>query len=62
MTMITCLFGSSRKDGNSNIAVENLLKNLNVNFVNLYQSNIEKLQIIVIAKIPAFIMMITNKF
>lgn len=40
--MITCLFGSSRKDGNSNIAVENLLKNLNVNFVNLYQSNIEK--------------------
>lgn len=60
--MITCLFGSSRKDGNSNIAVENLLKNLNVNFVNLYQSNIEKLQIIVIAKIPAFIMMITNKF
>ena len=40
--MITCLFGSSRKDGNSAIAVENLLKNLNVNFVNLYQSNIEK--------------------
>ncbi|MUK59058.1 flavodoxin family protein, partial [Pseudomonas aeruginosa] len=35
--MITCLFGSSRKDGNSAIAVENLLKNLNVNFVNLYQ-------------------------
>ncbi|HDY5427831.1 TPA: flavodoxin family protein, partial [Staphylococcus aureus] len=28
--MITCLFGSSRKDGNSAIAVENLLKNLNV--------------------------------
>ena len=60
--MITCLFGSSRKDGNSAIAVENLLKNLNVNFVNLYQSNIERLQIIVIAKVPTFIMMITNKF
>lgn len=40
--MITCLFGSSRKDGNSAIAVENLLKNLKVNFMNLYQSNIEK--------------------
>lgn len=34
--MIICLFGSSRKDGNLVIVVENLLKNLNVNFVNLY--------------------------
>ncbi|MDN8986110.1 flavodoxin family protein, partial [Staphylococcus aureus] len=42
--MITCLFGSSIKDRNSAIAVENLLKNLNVKFVNLYQSNIEKVK------------------
>ncbi|MEX3462974.1 flavodoxin family protein [Staphylococcus epidermidis] len=40
--MITCLFGSSRKDGNSNIALENMVKDLNVKFINLYQSNIEK--------------------
>ncbi|ETJ37970.1 hypothetical protein Q604_UNBC07854G0001, partial [human gut metagenome] len=35
--MITCLFGSSRKDGNSNIALENMVKDLNVKFINLYQ-------------------------
>ncbi|WP_239751786.1 flavodoxin family protein [Mammaliicoccus sp. H-M34] len=40
--MITCLLGSSRKSGNSNIMAEQLLKGTNHKMVHLYEKNIEK--------------------
>lgn len=40
--MITCLFGSSRIDGNSMIAIKCLMKGLEYDFVNLYSKNIKK--------------------
>lgn len=42
--MITCLFGSSRKDGNSMITLEYITNNIKYNFIDLYNSNIDKVQ------------------
>ncbi|MEB6269385.1 NAD(P)H-dependent oxidoreductase [Staphylococcus epidermidis] len=42
--MITCLFGSSRKDGNSMVALEYITNNIKYNFIYLYNSNIDKVQ------------------
>lgn len=40
--MITCLFGSSRNNGNSKVILDYLLKGTDHHFYNLYEANIEK--------------------
>lgn len=40
--MITCLFGSSRSEGNSKAILDELLKGTDYQIVNLFHKNIEK--------------------
>lgn len=40
--MITCLFGSSRNNGNSKVIINKLLDETNHQIINLYEANIEK--------------------